>query len=159
MNNGKITIGTVCFLLDKQNNKVLLLERSNEPMKNMYTGVGGKTNFNEDINNSCIREIKEETGLNAKNLKLKGVIKTILAGHDSSWILFIYLTTDFDGEQINCTEGELHWTNIDNIFEVGLIGFIRELMPFILDENAIIEGTIKHDLKGNVLAKNIISNV
>lgn len=158
MNNGKITIGTVCFLLDKQNNKVLLLERYNEPMKKMFTGVGGKTNFDEDINNSCIREIKEETGLNAKNLKLKGIIKTILEGHDSSWILFIYLTTDFEGEQINCPEGELQWTNIDNIFEVNLIGFIREIMPFILDENAIIEGTIKHDLKGNVLAKNIISD-
>jgi len=157
MDNGKITIGTVCFLFDKQKNKVLLLELSNEPMKEMFIGVGGKTNFAEDINSSCIREIKEETGLDAKNLKLKGVVKTILEGHNSSWILFIYLTTDFNGEQIDCPEGELKWTNIDNIFEVNLIGFIRELMPFILDENAIVEGTIKHDLKGNVLEKNIIS--
>jgi 8-oxo-dGTP diphosphatase len=157
MNNGKITIGTVCFLIDRKKNKVLLLERSKEPMKGMFAGVGGKTNFDEDVNSSCLREIKEETGLNAKNLKLKGVVKTILEGNNSSWLLFIYKTSDFDGEQINCPEGELQWTSIDNIFKVNLIGFIREIMPFVLEDNKIIEGTIKHDQNGKVLEQNIIS--
>jgi len=150
-----ITIGTVCFLFDKSNNKILLLERSFEPMKDMYTGVGGKTNFEEDINKSCLREIKEETGLDARNIKLKGVIKTILEGHDSSWILFIYASTDFNGEQIDCPEGKLKWINVDEVLNVNLIGFIRDLMPFILNENSIIEGTIKHDIKGMVLEKHI----
>jgi 8-oxo-dGTP diphosphatase len=157
MNTGKITIGTVCFLFDEITNEVLLLERSNEPMKDMFTGIGGKTNFDEDINTSCLREIKEETGLDARNLKLKGVIKTILEGHESSWILFIYASNDFNGFQIDCPEGKLMWINVDEVFNVNLIGFIREIMPFILTKNSIIEGTIKHDLKGNVLDKKIIS--
>ena len=82
MEQGKITIGNVCFLID--NDHVLLLERSFEPMKGMLTGVGGKTNFEEDIHDSCVREIKEETGLIAKNLKLRAVIKTVLEGGNSS---------------------------------------------------------------------------
>lgn len=156
MNQRKITIGTVCFLINKSENKVLLLERYNEPMKGMFTGVGGKTNFDEDINASCIREIKEETGLNASNLKLKGVIKTLLEPKDSSWILFIYTTSDFDGTLIDCPEGNLVWINTDEVFNVNLIGFIREILPNVLNEDIVIEGTILHDNKGNVLNKNMV---
>jgi len=153
-NQGKITIGTVCFLIDSSNNTILLLERANEPMSRMLTGVGGKTHFEEDINGSCIREIKEETGLDAQNLKLHGVIKTILDGHNSSWILFIYSTTAFSGNQIDCPEGKLHWISIDKIFDTNLIGFIRETLPYVLN-NTMIEGTIRHDSKGNIIEKKI----
>jgi len=150
-----ITIGTVCFLINRNGNKLLLLERSNEPMKNKVTGVGGKTHFGEDIHQSCIREIKEETGYDAKNLKLKGIIKTMLDGHDSSWILFVYTTDNFSGKQIVCPEGELKWISLDKVYHENLIGFIREILPHILTSNSIIEGIIKHDSKGNVLDKHI----
>jgi len=153
---GKITIGNVCFLIDKNKNEILFLERSFEPMKDLFTGVGGKTNFDEDIHASCLREINEETGLNAKNLKLKGIIKTILSGHDSSWILFIYTSSEFSGKQIDCPEGKLHWVGINDVEKLNLIGFIREIMPFVLNEDSIIEGTITHDLTGTVLSKKII---
>ena len=156
MTTGKITIGNVCFLIDKTKNEILFLERSFEPMKDMFTGVGGKTKFDEDINMSCLREIKEETGLNAKNLRLKGIIKTILSGHDSSWILFIYTSSEFNGKQIDCPEGKLQWIGINEIYKFNLIGFIREIMPFVLNENSIIEGTISHDMTGKVLSKKII---
>ena len=157
MNKGKITIGNVCFLLDKKNNTVLLLERLREPMKDMLTGVGGKTNFEEDIYDSCVREVKEETGFDARNLQLKGIVKTILEGHDSSWILFVYTCSDFIGEQIVCPEGDLKWVDISQIYDVNLIGFIKEILPFVLNENAMIEGTIKHDMEGKVLKKTIRS--
>ncbi len=155
MTKGKITIGNVCFLINKNKNEVLLLERSFEPMKNMFTGVGGKTKFDEDIHRSCLREIKEETGLNAKNLKLKGIIKTILSGHDSSWILFVYTSDEFSGKQIDCPEGKLRWIKMDEIYEMNLIGFIREIMPFVLQENSVIEGTVTHDKTGKVISKEI----
>lgn len=154
---GKITIGNVCFLIDKNKNEVLVLERYFEPMKGMFTGVGGKTRFDEDINISCLREIKEETGLNAKKLKLKGVIKTILNGHNSSWILFIYTSDEFNGKQIDCPEGKLKWIKINEIYNLNLIGFIREIMPFVLSENSIFEGTVTHDMTGKVLSKKIIN--
>ncbi|GET34559.1 hypothetical protein PbJCM13498_34220 [Prolixibacter bellariivorans] len=156
MATGKITIGNVCFLIDKNKNEILFLERFFEPMKDLFTGVGGKTNFDEDIHTSCLREINEETGLNAKNLKLKGIIKTILSGHDSSWILFIYTSSEFYGKQIDCPEGKLHWVGINDVEKLNLIGFIREIMPFVLNEDSIIEGTITHDLTGTVLSKKII---
>lgn len=70
----KITVGTVCFIRDIEDKKVLLLKRNNHPMKDLYTGIGGKTHFDEDIHLSCIREAKEETGLDIFEVELKAVI-------------------------------------------------------------------------------------
>jgi 8-oxo-dGTP diphosphatase len=154
MNNKSLTIGTVCFLIDEKNNQILLLERSRAPMKNKVTGVGGKTNFEEDILSSCIREIKEETGFEAKNLKLNGIIKTIAESLDSSWILFIYTTSEFYGQQSECSEGKLFWIDRNDVQNQNLIGFINELIPYILNGDSI-EGTIIHDQEGNVLTKQI----
>jgi len=151
----KTTIGNVCFIVDKQNNKILLLKRNREPMQNMFTGVGGKTNFDEDVNGSCIREVKEETGLDVKDIKLKGVIKTLLDGMDSAWMLFVYVANNFSGDLIDCDEGELTWVELDKLYSCELIGFIREILPTILDGNKFLEGTIRHDIKGNVIEKKL----
>ena len=154
----KITIGTVCFVLDNTNNKILLLKRKNEPMQNLFTGVGGKTEFKEDINSSCIREIKEETGLNVDKVNLKGILKTILEGKNSSWILFVYTTASFIGNVMDCNEGELIWINKKDVFSKNLIDFIRRILPSVLKENEFIEGTIIHDAKGNVIKETLNIN-
>ena len=147
----KITIGSVCFLMDKAEDKILLLERNRQPMKAMFTGVGGKTHFEEDIKESAIREIKEETGYLAHDIKLKGVVKTILQGKDSSWILFVYTCSDFSGEEIPCDEGELHWIETKDIYKTNLIGFIREILPEILLEDVFIERTLMHNSTGEII--------
>ena len=153
--NQKTIIGNVCFIKNEKGNKVLLLKRSREPMANMFTGVGGKTNFDEDINSSCIREVKEETGLNIKNVKLKGVLKTVLEGKDSSWILFVYTAETPNIKFADCTEGELQWVDLNKINSYQLIGFIKRILPSVLKEKEFVEGLIKHDIKGNVLEEKI----
>jgi 8-oxo-dGTP diphosphatase len=152
------TIGNVCFICDEKNGKILFLKRANDPMKGMYTGVGGKTLFAEDINFSCRREIKEETGLEVKEIKLKGVLKTILEGKNSSWILFVYVANDFTGKVIDCDEGQLEWKTKKEVLSLNLIGFIRRILPNILNENEFVEGTILHDIEGNVLKEKINSH-
>jgi 8-oxo-dGTP diphosphatase len=154
MNAKSLTIGTVCFLFDEENNKILLLERSRQPMQNLMTGVGGKTDFDEDIYLSCLREIKEETGFVVRSLKFRGVIKTIIDSLDNSWILFIYTARQFSGQQIECPEGRLTWVDRSELLNQNLIGFIREIVPYILAEETI-EGTIIHDQSGNVVKSSI----
>lgn len=148
----KITIGNVCFLLDKQNEKVLLLNRHKDPMKNMCTGVGGKTEFHEDIHLSCLREVFEETGLEPTNVRLKGILKTLVDGGSSSWILFAYTGECSSNTPINdCDEGVLEWIPISEMNSRNIIGFIQKILPHILQEDCFFEGTIVHDQKGQVL--------
>jgi len=151
-----MTIGNVCFIRDKKNNKVLLLKRSKGSMQNMFAGVGGKTNFEESPYESCSREAKEETGLDISEIKLRGVIKTILNGTNSFWILFVYTADKFSGELISCDEGELSWVDAEDIYSYKLIGFLKRLLPHILSEDNFFEGLIVHDINGNIVNDNII---
>ncbi|MCL3781989.1 NUDIX domain-containing protein [Prolixibacteraceae bacterium JC049] len=151
----KITVGNVCFIIDKANDRMLLLKRSFEPMQGQYTGVGGKTKFDEDVHASCVREVKEETGLDVKDLKLKGVLKTLLEGAESSWLLFVYTSDHFEGELIDCPEGELEWIDMNQLDSIKLIGFIEEIMPFVLNETGLLEGTIWHNSEGEVIKKQL----
>ncbi len=146
----KVTIGNVCFIQDVGARKVLLLKRNREPMQHLVTGVGGKTGFCEDIHASCIREVKEETGLDIIQPKLKGVVKTILDPGDSSWILFIYIADRFTGQLTPCDEGELYWVTYDQIGSQNLIGFIRIILPQVLFGDRFVEETIHHDYCGAV---------
>lgn len=155
MSGGKITIGNVCFLIDREKSEVLLLERSFEPMSRQFTGVGGKTYFDEDIYRSCIREVKEETGLDVAELQLKGVVKTLLDEQESSWILFVYVADRFSGKLIDCPEGTLRWVKLYEMYSLPLIGFIREILPYVFQDNIMVEGTILHDSKGKVLGKEL----
>lgn len=147
----KVTVGNVCFIRNEQSSEILLLHRNREPMKDLWTGVGGKTGFDEDIHTSCLREVKEETGLDVNDLKLKGVVKTILKGRDSAWILFVYTATTSSADVISCDEGELRWVPEDAVYECNLVGFIRPILPHVLDDEVFLEGTIKHDMGGQVL--------
>lgn len=153
----KITVGSVCFVKNKEKNEILFLKRNKEPMAGMYTGVGGKTEANEDVSDSCVREVKEETGLDVLDLRLEGIIKTVLKKDNSSWILFIYTTENFSGEIINCNEGDLEWLSYEEAEGKKLIGFIREMLPAVFDRNKFIEGTIWHDEKGEVVNKKLRS--
>lgn len=121
-------------------------------MQGLVTGVGGKTEFKEDIYESCIREIKEETGYQANNLKLNGIIKTVSRDNESSWILFVYSTSDYSGEEAECTEGRLFWVDKNSVNDYKLIGFISEIITYVL-EGELIEGTIIHDNDGRVISK------
>jgi 8-oxo-dGTP diphosphatase len=152
----KITIGNVCFVINEHTSKVLLLKRSRHPMKDQYTGVGGKTYYEEDIRFSCIREVKEETGLDLTDIQLKGVLKTVLAeGGSSSWILFVYVGKTADTALEECDEGILEWVNESELATYDLIGFIKEILPNVLDKNQFFEGTIHHDRQGRVIHKTL----
>lgn len=151
----KITVGNVCFIHDKKKERVLLLHRNREPMKNMITGVGGKTEFEEDIHRSCHREVFEETGINPTNVRLKGVLKTMVDGGTSSWILFAYTAECSNEDFHECDEGKLEWVPIQEVNSRNLIGFIRKVLPHILDEKSFFEGTIVHDLQGQVISDTI----
>lgn len=54
-----------------------------------------------------------------------------------------------------CSEGELEWVDINSIDSYKLIGFIKKIMPYILDESSTFDGVIVHDAKGNVIKDSI----
>lgn len=144
----KVTVGDVCFVTQK--GKVLLLRRNKRLMQGKWTGVGGKTQFLEEPLESCIREVKEETGLDIKP-ELRGVATTINIVDNSKWFLFVYIADQFTGEVKECNEGTLEWIDENELYKKNLIGFIEKMLPYVFDKKeGIFTGKFLHDDEGNV---------
>ncbi|MDD2908019.1 MAG: 8-oxo-dGTP diphosphatase [Candidatus Gracilibacteria bacterium] len=114
-------LATLCYL--KKDSKTLMLHRvkkENDTHEGKWNGVGGKFELGETPEECAIREIKEETGLIAKNPILKGILTfpNFAAGED--WYVFVYEFYEFSGEIIESNEGNLEWVNDENILSLNL---------------------------------------
>lgn len=93
----------LCMISDKNGN-VLMQNRR----KKIWPGVtfpGGHVEPGESLVLSVIREIKEETGLEIKNVKLCGVKEWFDEG--KRFMVFFYKTSEFSGELQSSEEGEV----------------------------------------------------
>jgi len=60
---------TVDAILISPNKSVLLIERGREPYKGKWALPGGFINMDEELETACRRELEEETGIRAGELK------------------------------------------------------------------------------------------
>ncbi len=65
-------ISTDCVVFD-EGGRVLLIRRKNEPFKGRYAFPGGFIEVGETAETAALRELREETGIEADNLRLIGV--------------------------------------------------------------------------------------
>jgi len=64
----------MCMIIDEVTNKVVVQDKINKPHRRGITFPGGKVENGESIIDSTIREVKEETGFDVKDLKFSGLI-------------------------------------------------------------------------------------
>lgn len=132
-------VSTLAYI--EKNNKFLMLYRNkkeNDISEGKWLGVGGKLEADESPNDGIKREIKEETGLIAHDIKLRGFI-TFVNSICESELIFIYTVNEFSGQVINCNEGTLEWIDKKDILNLNLWEGDRYfLTPIINDEDKFI---------------------
>lgn len=72
MGQGRPYISTDCIVFDELG-RVLLIRRKNDPFRGQYAFPGGFIEIGETAEDSARRELKEETGIEAGELRLLGV--------------------------------------------------------------------------------------
>ena len=102
----KVILTNMCMIYD-DNGNILVQDK----ISKSWGGVifpGGHIESNESFNDSVIREVKEETGLDIQNPKLCG-IKHWKQKDNSRYIVLFYKTNEFSGNLQSSNEGEVFW--------------------------------------------------
>ena len=106
-------------------------KKSNDPNHAKWIGVGGHVENGETPDECFIREVKEETGLTLRSLRLRSMI-TFISDEWEDELMFLYTSDDFSGELIPCDEGELAYIPREQVLSLpsweGDRIFLQELM-------------------------------
>lgn len=121
----------------EKDEKYLMLYRNkkeNDINEGKFVGIGGKLENDESPREAIIREIKEETNLDAYNPEYQGMV-TFVNDICETELICIYLVREFSGEIHECNEGELHWIEKERILGLNLWAGDRYFLePIINDE-------------------------
>ncbi len=105
---------TMCYI--EKDGKYLMLHRTkkkNDPNHDLWLGIGGHMEQGESPGECILREVKEETGLELIDPKLRGIVTF----SDGDWYeyMFLYSAENFEGELIECNEGDLVWVEKEKV--------------------------------------------
>ena len=98
-----------------RDHKVLLIQRGVEPNKGFWGTPGGYVGWDESAEDTVKRELKEETNLNVKNVKLVGVYSHPKR-HPKQVINLVYLTENPTGELKHGDDAlDAKWFDLDSL--------------------------------------------
>lgn len=109
--------------------RYLLIKRSGEPYSDCWALVGGKWEFGEALSEAIIREVQEETGLNATFVAVRGLVseRVIPAGDEAigaHYLLFVSELLADVGVAEEKGEGAIGWftrAEIDHLHDAESI--------------------------------------
>lgn len=102
----------MCMVYD--GDRVLVQDRMNPDWPGV-TFPGGHIEPGESFVDSVIREVKEETGLDIADVRLCGVKQFTHAEGKYRYIVFFYKTNTFSGELKPSEEGNVFWTDRNDL--------------------------------------------
>ncbi|HTL48201.1 MAG TPA: 8-oxo-dGTP diphosphatase [Verrucomicrobiae bacterium] len=115
-------LATLCYV--KKNGKTLMMQRGKRPgdmHAGKWNGLGGKMNPGETPEECCVREVREESGLEVRRPKLHGIITFPKFNEKHDWYAFVFTADEFDGEPFaECDEGRLEWIGDAKVPELPL---------------------------------------
>lgn len=101
-----VVLTNMCMIYD--GDKILVQDRKN-PNWPGITFPGGHVEPGESLVRSVIREVKEETGLDIKNVKPCGLKQFTQRDGSHRYMVFFFKTNSFSGELRSSDEGEVYW--------------------------------------------------
>lgn len=141
----------------KKDNKYLMLHRTkkeNDINENKWLGIGGKLEPNETADECIKREVKEETGLDLISFKRRGYIMFYNTKCVTEKI-YLYESSDFSGDIIDCNEGDLSWVPIDKVMDLNLWDGDRVFLKELINTNNDIAIEFHYDGDKLIDYKNI----
>ncbi|MEY8462336.1 8-oxo-dGTP diphosphatase [Streptococcus merionis] len=138
----------------KNDDKILLINRQHDAFSG-WIQSGGKVEFPESFREAAVRELKEETGLTARKLQLKGISGYTNPDKRERHVYYDFLCTDFEGQLlVDAPEGEPRWFQISELDHLDMQADIRERLPLYWEEGSF-ERIHYWDEEGQVIARTV----
>lgn len=80
-----------------------------------FNGFGGKVEIEESLENAAQRELKEEAGIIAKDLRKRGILHFRFEGEKETLEMHIFSASRFEGEPKESEEMKPEWFQLDKI--------------------------------------------
>ena len=106
---------TLCYI--EKDGKYLMIFRNkkeNDINEGKYIGIGGHFEEGESPYDCVIREVWEETALTIENPVYRGIV-TFVSDKWETEYMHLFTATGFEGELIDCDEGELEWISREKL--------------------------------------------
>lgn len=105
----------------EKNGKVLMVQRKKEPYKGTWMFPSGFVDYGEHPEDTVIREVKEETGLDVINMELLEIAQTDDDPREPGNIVIFYKVTVKEGQVVNdpYENLDIKWFDIDNLPDIG----------------------------------------
>lgn len=111
---------TLCHII--KDGKYLMLHRVkkvNDLNHDKWVGIGGKFEDKESPEQCNMREVLEETGLTLLSSNYRGIV-TFVSDKWETEYMHIFTSDKFEGELIECDEGNLEWIEKERLSSLPL---------------------------------------
>ena len=122
---------TLCYA--ENNGRWLMMHRvkkSADENAGKWIGLGGHLLEHESPEECIRREVREEAGLELKNLRLRRILTFILPDWGNE-LTFLYTAEAEDAPLRECAEGVLQWVPLDQVPDLPLWEGDRAFLPLL----------------------------
>ncbi|MCB5122515.1 8-oxo-dGTP diphosphatase [Streptococcus mutans] len=130
----QVILTNMCLIEDGNGNIVMQIR---DPKRYSWSGAalpGGHIEEHEGLVESVIREVKEETGLTIHHPQLVGM-KHWYTKEDVRYLVFLYRTSDFEGDLQSSDEGQVRWVARKELAELDLAYDMLNLLRVFEEKN------------------------
>lgn len=132
-----VVVTLECFV--KKEGRYLLLHRNPDKriMPNIWMAPGGHREFNEGLFECARREVREETGLEIKNIQIKAAGNAYVKDIDQEFFFHMLVADYASGNlQTNEKDGTFAWLTPNEIMKLdNLLPELKHILPHILSDS------------------------
>lgn len=149
---------TLCFVFDFENDSLLIQQFGTGLHARLHSGIQSDCLVDENPASSCIKQIKQQAGIETTGLRLRGTIKTWAAEKQEANLFQVYEANLLDGTLQQNASGRLKWVEILNLFNLKYIPEVAEILPLLLDSECFFEAFFVLNEAGEIQQKEVFTS-
>jgi 8-oxo-dGTP diphosphatase len=130
------------------------VKKPNDMHQGKWNGLGGKLEPGESPEECAVREIAEESGLQALKPELKGILTFPAFDEIEDWYCFVFVVRQFQGELTESSEGNLRWVPDGELLALNLWEGDRIFIPW-LDQPGLFSAKFVYE-HGKLVGHNVV---